>query len=304
VIRSLELAQGRAGSIPEQLLAAEFLVACGRSDEADGAIAMAVDRMHASRLQGTAATAEMINRLNAVSRRLRQADVARRIEAMGPFADRLMDVNDEAVLHVAEGARTLLVVFGTKFNDFWLSYPVLHCLLPENVSVLYLKDPREMMYLGGLKTYGDGFQALCRGVVGIAERLGISDIRVTGFSSGGYPALLLACAIGASTYLGFSIRSDLSADSSLPNDRYARRPEVRQALGPLMRDLKPWLKECGMPARGILYYGENAPFDAAHALHLAELPNFSVRALPARHNTVIVLLVAGRFEDAMREFLS
>lgn len=300
----LESARAPTSTLRDQLSAAEILVAFGRSDDADAAIATVVSRMRSGTVAGGPATTRLIERLSIVSKQFRSAKISHRIQAMGSFADRLIDTDDEAVLHVAKGARTLLVVFGTMFNDFWVSYPVLHCLLPHDVSILYLKDPRELLYLGGLATYGEGFQALCAGVRGVADQLGITDIRVTGYSSGGYGGLMFAGAIGARAYLGFSIRTDLNPDTNLRLDRYSRRAELRQAVGPMLRDLKPLLAEQRGPELGVLYYGDGTEIDAGHARHLEDLPNFIVKRLPAtRHNTIISLLADGQFERTMRRFV-
>jgi hypothetical protein len=302
---ALEHGRSEGISIANQLTAVEILVACGLADEADATIADATAKLHRSELRGTEASFAMIERLAGANRALREADVATRIAAMGPLADRLMDADDEAVLCAAEGASTLLVVFGTKFNDFWVSYPVLHCLLPQTVSVLYLKDPREWMYLAGLKPYGPGFDALCGGVLEVARQLGLSDIRVTGFSSGGYAGLMLAGAIGARRYYGFSIRTDLRPTSTLPTNRYTERPDLIKRAGHMMRDLRPWLETIHSPNEVVLYYGDAAVIDAAHAEHLAGLSNVTLRPMPgARHNTIIALLLEGALARVLAEIVA
>jgi hypothetical protein len=204
-----------------------------------------------------------------------------------------------------KGARTLLVVFGTMHNDFWVSYPVLHCLLPtETVSVLYLKDPREMMYLCGLETYGATFDSMTEGIRSVARELAISDIRIAAFSSGGYAALLVASMLEASGYLGFSIRTDLSPASQLPMDHYVMREDLRQTAEARLFDLKPILQERAAPKRGSLYYGKVAKIDADHAKHLADLPNFIIKEVPgAWHNTIVSLLADGTFQGILQRFL-
>lgn len=303
--RSLRTALAPSGTLQDKLSAAELHVAYGLSDQADRAIAAARAAMQAQGVTASAPAARLIQRLDAINRRFREARLAAKVKALGPFGARLLDNNDEAVLAVAKRSRTLLVVFSTMHNNFWVSCPVLHCLLPtETVSVLYLKDPSEMMYLCGLKIYGATFAALSDGILSVARELAIDDIRVAAFSSGGYAALLMASLLDANAYLGFSVRTDLSPASPLPTDRYVMRKALRDAAAAHLIDLKPMLRQRASPKRGILYYGNLARIDVAHARHLADLPRFIAKEVPHTwHNTIVTLLADGTFEGILRRFL-
>jgi hypothetical protein len=299
---SIQTARAPGASMYDKLSAAEFLVAYGMTDEADAAI-------HATNVlmrQSGVSTARLMHRLATISRGFRDARIEIRLKKLGTLGTRLLAEEEESVLSVAKGSRTLLVVFSSMNGDFWVSYPVLHCLLPtESTSILYLKDPSEMMYLLGLRSFGPTFDALSVGIRALARDLGIRDVRVMGFSSGGYPGLLAASRIEASAFLGFSIRTDLSPGSPLPTDRYVVREDLRSAAGDLLFDLKPVLQKNAAPKLGVLYYGKMTELDAAHAKHLADLPNFVVKELPeTRHNTIMTLLADGKFEGIVRKFLS
>jgi len=298
---SIQVASAPGASMFDKLSAAEFLVAYGMTDEADAAI-------HATNVlmrQSGVSTAKLMNQLSTISRRFRDARINVKLKKLGQLGTRLLAEEEESVLSVAKGSRKLLVVFSSMNGDFWVSYPVLHCLLPtESTSILYLKDPREMMYLCGLQSFGPTFDSLSAGIRTVARNLGVSDVRVMGFSSGGYPGLLVASNIDASAYLGFSIRTDLSPGSPLPTDRYVVRENLRSAAGALLFDLKPVLQKKTAPKLGVLYYGKMTELDAAHAKHLADLPNFVVKELPeTRHNTIMTLLADGRFGGIVRKFL-
>jgi hypothetical protein len=225
---------------------------------------------------------------------------------MGELAARLFAHSEEAVLCPAPRARVLLVVFGSMYGDLWLSYPVLHVLLPsETTTILYLKDPEAMMFLAGLSCFGEGFDALLSGIRALASEHGLKDIRVMGYSSGGFGGLLAAAHLQATSYLGLSIRTDLNSRSSLPKDRYVDRADLRAAAGGLLIDLKPVLEQQGHPRRGILYYGARSRIDEAHARHLAGVPSFTIHGMPeGHHNTVLHLIAEGRFDGVMRRFLS
>jgi hypothetical protein len=301
---SMAVGDNPVASIADKQLAAQFLVAYGASEEADRALAAMRRAMQASG-GGSPAAVRVMERLASVNTRFRRQHLGAASHRLGDLGKALLDAKREAVLVPAKGSRTLLVVFSTMYSDFWLSYPVLHCLLPtDTTSILYLKDPREMIYLRGLVTYGSTFRHLCAGVRRTAEELSIDDIRVMAFSSGGYPALLLATLVGASAYLGFSIRTDLSPTSPFPNHRYVERGFMKEAFDEMMFDLKPVLAEREAPKLGILYHGSEMEIDALHAKHLADLPNFMVKEVPAtRHNTILSLLAQDKFEAIVRRFL-
>src|ERR1700690_1215292 len=95
---SLQAALAPAASLRDKLTAAEFLVACGLSDEADAAIKAANARMRASGVTGGPATVRLMERLSAVSRRFREGGLAPRLKKLGNFGTRLLDDDEEAVL--------------------------------------------------------------------------------------------------------------------------------------------------------------------------------------------------------------
>jgi hypothetical protein len=286
----------------DMLSAAEFLVALGHLDEADLGLERA-EKLLAARGVKAVAT---ISGLSEVSRSFRRASLHLRVADLGTLGDRLMSPNEVSVLSVAPGARTLLIVFGSMYGNLWVSYPVLHCLLPSAaVSILYLKDPSDMMFLAGLPALGRGFEAFCAGIRATAARHAIADIRIVGFSSGGYAGLLAAMRIRASAFLGLSMRTDLAPKSALPSDRYVNRPTLRQTVGNLMFDLKPLLSASAFPRRGTIYYGADAEIDAAHGRHLIGLPNFGVYEMTAtRHNSVVKLIAAGMFDNVIKDLLT
>jgi hypothetical protein len=298
---SLRTVRSENESDPAKILrATEFLIACGRTEEAGIGL-----RRSAQMLQVRGMRFSSLAILQSVNRRLEAARVHQRVVSLGELGARLFSSSEEVVMWTAPRPRTLLVVFGSMYGDVWLSYPVLQCLLPvETTSILYLKDPAAMMFLTGLSSFGPGFDALCAGIRALAAEHGLTDIRVMGYSSGGFGGLLAAAHIEATSYLGLSIRTDLDPQSALPKDRYVERADLRAAAGSLMIDLKPVL-ERAHPQRGILYYGAKSRIDEAHARHLAGVPDFTIqRMADSHHNTVIHLIAEGRFDGVIRRFLS
>jgi len=299
---SLQVVRSPVDTDPYKMLAAaERLVAHGRFEEARIGLIRS-----ASLLRRRGIRFASMEALEQVNRRLHKAGVARRLAELGEIGRRLASVSEEAVLVPALRSRRLLVVFGSMFGDYWLSYPVLHCLLPlESTTVLYLRDPSNMMFLNGLSFFGGGFDALCEGVRALAAEHALDDIRVMAFSSGGFGGLLFASRMRASGYLGLSIRTDLDPQSGLPNDRYVARSDLLAAAGDLMMDLKPLLQRPEHSCRGILYYGARSEIDMAHALHLEGVPGFTINGMPdSLHNTVMNLVAEGKFDGMVRKFLS
>lgn len=297
---SIEISKSRDASLFDRGNAAEFLVAYGNVDAATVALRN-LDTM--LRQQGLTSP-HVMGRLITVTERFRRMGIPQAVRELGDLGQRLLSSSEEAVLWKAPGSGKLLVVFNSMFGDFWLSNPVLHCLIRDNrTNILYLKDPSERIFAGGLKTYGANFDALIAGISATAKDLAVSDVRVMGFSAGGYAALLAAMKLRANAFLGFSVRTDLSPASRLPNSQFASLAD--RVADDVYLDLEPLLRASGAPRRGILYYGENEHSDAAHAERLARLPHFVVRRLAATlHNTVLTLLAEGEFERTVRKFLA
>jgi hypothetical protein len=290
-----------ARATPKQLLhAAEVLTAYADIDASDALIARAQRLLAGSKVE----SGGFLERLSAVNRTLRGAEIPKRVRAIGPVAADL--ASDKGLVLVERpGARRLVVVLATMFNDFWVSLPVLHCFLSEHdCAILYLRDHRNRMYLYGVNGFGPDFAALEAAVLDVARAGGYEEVQVLGFSSGGYAGLLLASRIGAQGYLGFSIRSDMSPGSTLPLDRLAMRIGDAPDRQDLLMDLKAVLTESRAPRMSVIYYGEKAVIDAAHAEHLRGAPGVIVKQVKGGlHNSVMSLLAANEFSRVLKLFL-
>jgi acyl carrier protein len=295
---SLKVAKSLTASLFDRVYAVEFLVAYGMVEQA----AAALRTLKAVLAQHRLSSPHVMDRLVAVTSRFRRMGIRQSVEKLGPLGQRLLSGSEESVLCAVPGGDRLLVVFNSMYGDFWVSTPVLHCLIrDERTNILYLKDPSERIFAGGLPAFGPDFDALVRGISETADKLGVGDIRVMGFSAGGYAALLAAARLNATAFAGFSIRTDLAPGSPLPGSQFAT-PENRVA-DDVYLDLEPILA-AGTPKRAVLYYGENERADVLHAERLAHLPQFTLKRLPSTlHNTVLTLLAEGEFERAIRTLL-
>ncbi len=302
--RDFETAVALAGdprATPKQLLhAAEVRTAYADLDGSDALIARAQRMLAHSKVD----SGGFLERLSAVNRTLRAAQIPKRVREIGPIAEELAS-DKGMVLFEKPGARRLVVVLATMFNDFWVSLPVLHCFLAEhNCAILYLRDHGNRMYLYGVNGFGPDFAAIETAVLDVVRTGGYRDVQVLGFSSGGYAGLLLASRIGAQGYLGFSIRTDMAPDSALPLDRLAMRIGDAPDRQDLLMDLKVRVSESGSPKMSVIYYGEKAVIDAAHAEHMRGVPGVIVKQVKGGlHNSVMSLLAANEFSRVLKLFL-
>ena len=69
------------------------------------------------------------------------------------------------------------------------------------------------MFADSCPGFGTSIDTMQRGLEAFINSHGIVETFVTGFSSGGYASLYLAGQIGASSYLGFGIKTDWSRTS-------------------------------------------------------------------------------------------
>ena len=109
------------------------------------------------------------------------------------------------------GSRKVIIVFTGLDPRFWLSLMVLHGFLKRlDTHIIYLNDLRQLIFFDGLETVAKGYGRLLDALLKTVNGLGAEEIHVMGNSAGGFTALRYAADLHAKTFLGTSIRSDLS----------------------------------------------------------------------------------------------
>ena len=198
----------------------------------------------------------------------------------------------------------LLVVLATAYNNFYVSFPVLHGILARHDrSILYVKNPGRGMYAGGSPGLGGSIDAMARGLARFAAARGIADVRVCGFSSGGYAALHVAGVLKASSFLGFGAKTDWSAGSPLKVVAGRAAPSVEDRMGNTLVNLAGSAAMAGI-GEAVLYHGALDPSDTAHARNMAGLANFTIVPVAgASHNVIQHLMAQGRFDGILAQFL-
>lgn len=200
----------------------------------------------------------------------------------------------------------LIIVFATNFNNFEVSFPVLHCILENyGYSIFYLKDAKRRFYLTGIPGIAEDFKSLLGTIAKLKQERGGDRLVVMGHSSSGYTGLLSSILLQADSFIGCSIRSDLSRTSTL-SPGLLMTEEVRSDIPrKYLTDLRPLLMEREFPRSGRIYFGEHSRLDADHAKRLAGNKRVDVlKVNGANHSVMSSLIGNGEFGAVLRSVLT
>jgi len=201
----------------------------------------------------------------------------------------------------------LIVVVASLYNNFNLSFPVLHAMLrPYGHSIFYVKNPDKGFFLQGVAGLGDSIPAMAKAIRTRAEeKLGeIEEIRVMGLSSGGYAAVHLAGLMSARGLLGFGVSTDLRPGSPLRMGKIAQVFRDDAANIDALHNLRD-LPETRQIDKAVLYYGGRTEGDRDQAENMRDLLNFEVIEVPdSTHTVLLSLLAEGRLEQVLDRFLA
>ena len=152
---------------------------------------------------------------------------------------------------------TLLVVFTTMFNNFYVSNAAFSAMLSGvPCDILLLKDASLLNYHSGVAGFAPDFPGIAPAIERFAHQHGKSRIVLTGYSSGGYAALLTSLLMPCHGFLGFSHQVDLAAGSVLPSPRLFSE-EVRAHVGNAwLLDCRTLLERADQTVPRTLIYGE------------------------------------------------
>jgi len=277
------------------LAAADALVRYGAIADAERAL---------ERLQRAGVHPRRVARLRAASRQMKRSGILSSFTVVGrPLSETLTRPHEAMLSRHKPGSDRAIVVFTGGARQFWMTLHVLHQYVGKlDAHVVYLSDHRGRMYLDGLTGHARGYPDMLAMLKQTVDDLGVSKTFMMATSAGGYVGLRAAADLGAESFLGLSIRTDLTGGQ--PLGVFEKRVIDRCQHKDMLMDLRPYLSGRPHPKRVHLYCGEANPLDAAHAAHLDGLPNVTVRYLPKYklHDIVPELLSRGQFEDVLREF--
>lgn len=200
----------------------------------------------------------------------------------------------------------LLVIFTTMFNNFYISNSCLSAALSSlPCDMLILKDATLLNYQRGVDGLASDIPGIAGAIQRIARRQGKKRVYLSGYSSGGYAALLTSLLMPCHGFLGFSHQTDLSENSPLPAPRLFS-DAARIHVGPAsLLDCRPLLERADPSVPRIVVYGKRSERDVAHAHHLVGLDTVRLLGLPkAAHNTIQPLLASGQFLNIFRRILA
>ena len=213
--------------------------------------------------------------------------------------------NGSILCRPAQESKKLLVIFTTIFNNFAISTLALTTLLQRlGVNILILKDATRFTYHRGVEGLAHDLPGIAEAIERTANQLNAERIYLSGFSSGGYPALMTSLRMDCAGYLGFSHMTDQSALSPFPQNRHLL-PELRATLDPeQFCDLRLLLERADPAIPRRLIYGAHSPTDSAHARHCEGLETIELTCLAdATHNTPLRLLADGEFLEQFRRLV-
>ncbi len=211
-------------------------------------------------------------------------------------------------LHARNSAESdaLLVIFTNMFNNFYVSNAALIAMLSRlPCDILLLKDASLLNYHGGISGFAADMPGIAESIRRFADKRGKRRIYVSGYSSGGYAALLTSLLMPCDGYLGFSHQTDLGKDSPLPAPRLFS-DEVRARVNPeWLLDCRPLLEQADPAVPRTLVYGGRNDRDVAHATHLDGLASIGLVHLPgAAHNTIQPLIAEGKLIEMFRALVA
>ena len=201
-------------------------------------------------------------------------------------------------------SRHLIIVFSAAYNNFGVSFPLLHLTLSKRpVAILYIKNPDKGLYCTGSPGMGGNIDEMGRYLKKFCEDNPFSKVSVLGFSSGGYASLFAAGCIGASSFIGFGIRTDWSLACPHPISPGRVSPEAGQYATNTLANLRH-ADNMATIGQASLYYGAADLADTYQAENMRDLPNFKVhRVENSPHNVIVSLAAENRFAATLEEIL-
>ncbi|WP_042703990.1 hypothetical protein [Azospirillum sp. B506] len=201
------------------------------------------------------------------------------------------------------GSSTTLIAFTGRARRLTVSvYLMQRILEPFGVNVIYLFDPADSFYLGGIGGRWTGLDATLGLLRRLCEGFGTQQLYCLGQSTGGYGALRYGLELDARAILAFS-----------PMIWQVRRTRPLARIGQMLGrpvgeeevDLRGlYRSRARHPPATIICGGDNAA-DLRSASELSDLPGIDLRVLPgvADHSVITPLLQTGVLRPMIGEFL-
>ena len=246
-----------------------------------------------------------VRRLQAVVRQLKRWGISSKVEA---YCDPLVRLDGEATdfdaadaVRIARrpGAKKVVFVFTGRARQIWLSVHLLHQILPDDCTVVYLQDVRNCGYVFGLEAFGDGYTRTLEGMRRLIASLDSPEVFVIGSSSGGWGALRYALDLNATRVLGISPGTDFTLMEEYRAETAARiglsESEATAAFPPGSFDLLTLYGDAARPPELILAFGGGHEEDREASRRMGALPKVTLHEVPGyeRHDVMAELIAKG-----------
>ena len=221
--------------------------------------------------------------------------------------DAFYRLNGFVIVRAPVPSKKLLVLFATMFNSYGISTAAAVSIIAKTgVNILVLKDSTLNFFLKGVEGFAPDFAGIATGIQSVADKLGADSIYISGFSSGGYAALLTSLTLPCRGYLGFAHWTDMRSNSPLLESNSIFSVDRLATHDPKLRvNLRPLLEKANPNVPRTLIYGGQRPNDVAHALNLEGLNTIKVICRPkASHNVIIPLVAKKELEPMFRQLVS
>lgn len=243
------------------------------------------------------------------------ADVFKALEAAAPgpaiWKRSLVNASSELEVQVAavSGATTALLVFTGAADGVSMPLSIFDRYLAGlDVTVIYLKDFRRLVYLSGIRSLGHDFDATIVAMRDLLSKQGIKRVVTLGNCDGGMAAIRYGIeldaeriiAAGASTHFANTV-------PRLEQARNFKRVRIAEKVPTEMADLRPLLLSREYRAQILVLYLEEDERQRHHALHISGAPNVALQAVAGKqpHSVLHRLALSSpQFQDTIAGWLA
>lgn len=180
-------------------------------------------------------------------------------------------------------------------------------LVGLNVKKLYLRDLDKAWFLKGLRGVADGVEKTAEFIQAEASSLNARHVVFTGYSLGGFAALLYGVLCGADEVHAISPQTFITFWRRWgTGDHRWRRYVLPMYFNGTRRyhDLRPWLAKAPARTKLNVYFARDSHLDAAHAQYVRGLPQIKIHErADGSHRLITVMRESGElrmlFEKAV-----
>jgi Tfp pilus assembly protein PilF len=200
------------------------------------------------------------------------------------------------------GAETLVVVFTGTNDRVWLPLPLFDRYLAAlGVSAVYLKDFRRMLFVQGVQSFGEGYEATIAALRTVKRRLRAKRLCTIGHSGGGRAAIRYGVELEAANIVSIAGATGAAPcldPAAYPRDQITHSRTLRHA-GSEMLDLKPFLESQRFASKIALVHGANSASEVANALYLSAIRGVTLHPIPGPSPTIMSLARQGDFVQTL-----